>query len=191
MLSMLSTLPTDNAVRAMRTRPLQRLLLKLGMEQVEISKLINKAELIATALKLIDGEQKERNSSERLKIAYYVSIGLGICLLLYIIKDLLIAIAFSTRQFISEEIYRARIKLRMFRMAIKHRRLAAILALALSLICDFLVNSIHVSILASWVLPRSSFLRGYMISTFSLPMVKTINCIHNYVHNHNIMIFDN
>jgi len=162
------------SVSAMRVRDLRKLLLKLGMNQVVMSKLIDKTDLIAAAIKLLGEQENERELSERLFIAYYVSVGLGVLLVMYLCKDLLLAVISSLRQFMLEETYRAWLKLRTLRMAIKYRRFAAILALVMSLVCDILVGMINLSIIGSWVLPRSNFLRRYLISTLSLPMVKLI-----------------
>jgi hypothetical protein len=180
---------------AMRGKNLKRLLLKLGAEHSVTSKLLDKKELIALAISLITEEEATKSNAYKVKVAYYVTIFLGLVLFIFVIKDFLIAFVEGVTSFFAAELFLFKTKCRTMKMAVKHGKIIGkgisvficefmlvlmsscllgldkgLLGLLLSLACDLLVNAIQLSIVGSWVIPRSSFLRRYLISTFSLPM---------------------
>ena len=158
----------------MRTRQLRSFLTKLGADRLEVDKLMLREELVNLAYQLIQDENQEKSNNYKIRVAYYVTIFLGVLVFAFAVKDLFFGLGFGLlqgiAQFFSSELYQIRLKLKTMRMAVRNARVMAIMGLLLSVLCDGLVNGIQMSILASWVLPRHSFLRGYLINTFSLPM---------------------
>ncbi len=157
-------------IDSMRTRQLRSFLVKLGADRLEIDKLMLREELEGLAHQLVLDENQEKVNNYQIRVAYYVTILLGILVFVFAVKNLLFGFLQGIIQFFSGEIYQIRLKLKTMRMAVKNFRVVAIMGLLLSVLCDGLVNWIQMSILASWILPRHSFLRNYMIQTFSLPM---------------------
>ena len=157
-------------IDSMRTRQLRSFLVKLGADRLEIDKLMLREELEGLAHQLVQDENQEKVNNYQIRVAYYVTIFLGVLVLAYVLKNLFFGILEGILQFFSGELYQIRLKLKTMKMAVKNFRVVAIMGLLLSVLCDGLVNWIQISILASWVLPRHSFLRNYLIQTFSLPM---------------------
>ena len=157
-------------IDSMRTRQLRSFLVKLGADRQETEKLMLREELESLAYQLVLDGDREKFNSYKIRIAYYVTIFIGVLVFSFAVKDLFFGLIQGVLQFFAGELYQVRLKLKTMRMAVKNFRVVAIISLLLSVLCDTLVNWIQISILASWILPRNNFLRRYLIQTFSLPM---------------------
>lgn len=164
--------PTNVTVAfdTMRTRDLKRYLLKLGAESLEIDKLLLREELIALAIQLSFTEQMDRYNEYQIRVAYYLTIFLGVLVFAFAIKDIFYTFMTGFLSFFGSEIFQVQLKLKTVGLCIKKGRFLALAGLILSVICDCIINWVQLSILASWVLPNQSFLRKFMINTLSLPM---------------------
>jgi hypothetical protein len=155
---------------SMRTRDLRRWLLKMGAEESDVSKILDKKELITLALNILKTQEFEKSYHDNLNKIYYGTIIMGVVIFIYLAKDLLISISSSLISFLMQEFFLVQIKFKILKKAIKHARIFAILTLLISILCDLTINCIQYSIILSWVIPRDNFLRFYLVKTFSIPM---------------------
>ena len=165
----------EEELSLLRTKDLKTLLLQLGVHAKEISKRVDKKELIALALSQMHEKQSDNERiirNERLRYAAIAVVLLLICLLMWsTIMNVLTSLAHTLfgEYFLFSE------KFRLIKKAYKYSLFAACLALIFSCGIDIYIPLLNMSTLLSWCVGHESILRSYMLPSFQFPLsLKTI-----------------
>ena len=160
----------SDEIMNMRTRALKRFLTKHGINKAEMTKMLDKNELRVLALGIINEINSEKSNQAQIKLAFYVTVLLGVLLVVYLLKDVLFSVLQGIVSWCMGEIFQLKLKSKMIKLAMKNSRYSAIMYIILAIIINVIQTGIKTSIFASWVLPSGNFMRRYFIPTFSLPL---------------------
>jgi hypothetical protein len=157
-------------LEGMRARDLRKVLMKLGADPAEVSKILNKVELRDLAAKLIHEEIGEKATAAWTERAFkYTLIALGVGLILISRKPLL-ALIKGVVDYLRGVRYLIKSKLGLVRLSFRHRLPFVCLALVFTALLELVSPLMQASIVASWLLPSQSPLRRYLFPSLSIPV---------------------
>lgn len=155
----------------MRTRDLRQLLLKkLGADQDDIAKIIDKQELRYFAANLIQEEIAHRANgvlNERLWKYTLIAIGISI---IFLSRQPLIAIVQGVVEYFKSVKYQISSKFALVRLSIRNRLPIVCISLIIASALELVSPLMQMSVAASWILPSYSPLRRYLFPSLSIPV---------------------
>jgi len=157
-------------LEGMRARDIRKILMKLGADPSEVSKILNKVELRDLAAKLIHEEIGEKATAAWMERAFkYTLIALGVSLILISRKPLL-ALIKGVVDYLRGVRYLIKSKFSLVRLSFRHRLPFVCLALVFTALLELVSPLMQASIVASWLLPSQSPLRRYLFPSLSIPV---------------------
>ena len=155
----------------MRTRELRSLLLKrLGADQEDVARMLDKNDLRSLAVSLIDEELSQRGSAvmtERVWKWTLLALGVGLILVL---RLPLLALMQGFAEYLMGVRYQINSKFGLVRLSIKHRLPVVALSLVAAALLELVGPLMQISVVASWVLPSHSSLRRFLFPSLSVPV---------------------
>lgn len=154
-------LPSVEELANMRVRDLRKILFKMGVSQAEVSKLIDKNDLVAMTTQYLKNNKIE--TQEQIVFSSYLWFLAGVtfaCLLIFN-RSL-----FSS--YFNVIVQNIKVNFKLLKILWKHRLLLSILQVIVIFLLDYTIPYMQLTILLSWVLPHDNILRRFFIPSIPI-----------------------
>jgi hypothetical protein len=147
----------------LKVKDLRKILYGFGVTRFEAKSVLDKEELSAWALSLLEEERKENLNALLYAKAWRYTVIVLLATLLYVSREPAGALVQQVVNHYLMVKYDIKVKVDMIKVALKEKMFLSVLALGLVIVLDVTYEWVQLSTFASWVVPRDAyFLRKLM-----------------------------